>query len=345
MAAVPTLAAALSTVYLAGMLLWRLAGHEFPVGTGYGGALYLLMDVPSEPLGLALALLAAAGSVLGLAVLYAGPRRALLRLVQGYAGVLAVLALVLLGDAGVLAVLGYLPFIVINLLLGMPAAELFANLDGPALLHQVVLSAVAVLWALASVDVGRRIRNACRRCGRTSEGSGWRSAAAAGRWGLPVTIAAVVIPLLYAATRFAWVAGIPLGIDAEFHRGMVESGQQLAGLGLASMAVVGAVLTAGLVRPWGERFPRWMPGLAGRRVPVMLAVLPATAVAVSIVPAGLSMILGVTAPPNALQLTPANLAAFGPALLWPVWGVALGAATLAYYLRRRGACPDCGRQG
>jgi hypothetical protein len=27
----------------------------------------------------------------------------------------------------------------------------------------------------------------------------------------------------------------------------------------------------------------------------------------------------------------------------PLWGVALGAATLAYHLRRRGRCPYCGR--
>jgi hypothetical protein len=29
-------------------------------------------------------------------------------------------------------------------------------------------------------------------------------------------------------------------------------------------------------------------------------------------------------------------AALAPELLWPIWGVALGAATLAYYFRRRG---------
>jgi hypothetical protein len=33
----------------------------------------------------------------------------------------------------------------------------------------------------------------------------------------------------------------------------------------------------------------------------------------------------------------------GPALLWPLWGPALGAATLAYHLRRRDACRHCNR--
>ncbi len=38
-----------------------------------------------------------------------------------------------------------------------------------------------------------------------------------------------------------------------------------------------------------------------------------------------------------------NWAALRPELLWPVWGVALAAATLAYYYRRRGKCEHCGR--
>jgi hypothetical protein len=33
----------------------------------------------------------------------------------------------------------------------------------------------------------------------------------------------------------------------------------------------------------------------------------------------------------------------GPMLVWPLWGVSLGAATLAYHLRRRGPCRRCGR--
>ncbi|MGA8117386.1 MAG: hypothetical protein WCA46_27435 [Actinocatenispora sp.] len=32
-------------------------------------------------------------------------------------------------------------------------------------------------------------------------------------------------------------------------------------------------------------------------------------------------------------------------MLWTVWGVALGAATFAYHLRRRGECRWCGRGG
>ena len=41
-------------------------------------------------------------------------------------------------------------------------------------------------------------------------------------------------------------------------------------------------------------------------------------------------------------LTANNWATVGPELLWPLWGAALGAATLAYYYRRRGRCEHCG---
>jgi hypothetical protein len=37
-----------------------------------------------------------------------------------------------------------------------------------------------------------------------------------------------------------------------------------------------------------------------------------------------------------------NWAMLAPELLWPLWGFALGVATLAYY-RRRGGCGHCGR--
>jgi hypothetical protein len=35
-----------------------------------------------------------------------------------------------------------------------------------------------------------------------------------------------------------------------------------------------ALLSLGLVRPWGEVVPDWVPGLAGRRIPPLAVVLP-----------------------------------------------------------------------
>ncbi len=81
---------------------------------------------------------------------------------------------------------------------------------------------------------------------------------------------------------------------------------------------------------WGEVLPGWVPGLGGRRVPVLLAVIPGTVMSVMITVAGLSVLR------FALQggLTGAGV----PGLLWLPWGIALGLATYAYYQRRTTSC-------
>jgi hypothetical protein len=81
-----------------------------------------------------------------------------------------------------------------------------------------------------------------------------------------------------------------------------------------------------------------MLGLAGRPVPIRLAVIPASLVSVLVTSAGFGL-------SSHLSLSSETLSGFWvhlPQLLWPVWGVALGAATLGYYLRRR---PDPAHRG
>jgi hypothetical protein len=126
---------------------------------------------------------------------------------------------------------------------------------------------------------------------------------------------------------------IPLLVDDEFIDELHADGAAWAGAWLATFAVIGAILTLGLVQRWGERFPRWMLGLAGRPVPIRLAVIPASIVSVLVTSAGLGLGSHLS-----LSLSSETLSGFWvhlPQLLWPVWGVALGAATLGYYLRRR----------
>src|SRR5690606_29618561 len=108
----------------------------------------------------------------------------------------------------------------------------------------------------------------------------------------------------------------------------------VAGAALASFGIVGAVLTLGLVQRWGEVFPRWMIGVRGRRVPPMLAVIPAVLVSVLVTAASLMylrivIIDGVTAATWPLSL---------PEVFFSVWGAALFVATLAYRRRRQGSC-------
>jgi hypothetical protein len=149
---------------------------------------------------------------------------------------------------------------------------------------------------------------------------------------------------LYAITRYAWALGIPLGMSEEHLRRGQESGIYISGLFLATFGLVGALLMLGLVQRWGEVFPSWMIGLAGRRVPIALAVVPASIVSV------LLMVGGITIWSSYAQMadTAARLGedvmiVVGPAALFLVWGAALAVATLGYYYRRRGPCGMCGR--
>ncbi len=161
----------------------------------------------------------------------------------------------------------------------------------------------------------------------------------AARWGAWAVGVAVVVPVLYAVTRWAWALGIPLGITEAFLREGQAGGWWLAGAALAIIAAGGAILTLGLIQRWGEIFPRWIPGLAGKRVPPALAIIPASLVAVIVTSAGLMFVRGFLMD----GLPAGGWATTGPALLWPIWGAALAAATLAYAYRRRGRCAHCGR--
>ncbi|GIE89062.1 hypothetical protein [Actinoplanes regularis] len=104
-----------------------------------------------------------------------------------------------------------------------------------------------------------------------------------------------------------------------------------------------AYLTVGLVAPWGEMIPRWVPWLGGRRIRIAAAVLPAGIGAtvltllwtysLSMIAAGRSIEGSVNTGlhMNAWQQL-AFWTCYGPLVLW---GPLLGAVTIHYYRRRR----------
>lgn len=134
--------------------------------------------------------------------------------------------------------------------------------------------------------------------------------------------------------------GIPLGTTKELLESFERDspGIWLMGASLATVALGGTILTLGLIQPWGEIYPRWFPFIAGRRVPLSLAIIPASLVSIMVTSAGLMYIRGVI---NIGGLDHRGWALEGPELLWPIWGVALFGATIAYYYRRRGTCKYC----
>jgi hypothetical protein len=154
----------------------------------------------------------------------------------------------------------------------------------------------------------------------------WARPERAARWGRVATVVATLCALPYTLIRATWLTPWPLGLPAGADLS-AEPMTRLQGLLLGGAALAGAVLTTGLIARWGEVWPRWMPGLRGRPVPVAAAVVPATLVTLVLASAAVSMVT----------------MAVGADELWlllafplPVWAPALGAATLAYALRRRG---------
>ncbi|GAA4610560.1 hypothetical protein GCM10023195_43810 [Actinoallomurus liliacearum] len=105
-----------------------------------------------------------------------------------------------------------------------------------------------------------------------------------------------------------------------------------------------AYLAFGLVGEWGETVPRWIPGLGGRRVPVLAAVIPAGlgAVALLLFPYALVM-SGLGRMIDGSHRTGlvvhgwqsvVFVVAYGPLV---AWGPLLGLLTVHYYRRRRRA--------
>lgn len=242
------------------------------------------------------------------------------------AGGLAALVLTLLTvSVELLAIVGYLPLALVMAPFHEGMRSGLATAVDAGIVTQVVVLAGVLLWT-------RTARQQLRT--RAVPVPTWARPEAAARWGRVAVVVAVVPPLGYAFTRFSWMF-YPLGFDREVWEAEQGGSALLPGVWLGSFAVVGALLTLGLTQRWGEVFPRWVPRIGGRRVPVALAVVPAGLVSLILVPAGISMIRAVFRPEAAFDPV-ADWAAYGPTLLWPLWGLALGAATLAYALRRRG---------
>ncbi|MFC0028144.1 hypothetical protein ACFFMM_01235 [Micromonospora chaiyaphumensis] len=92
-------------------------------------------------------------------------------------------------------------------------------------------------------------------------------------WAVRVAHLIPLVVLPAGLWRIALVAGLPIGTPVGVDPGPGESAYIVA-LSLVSEGL--ALLALGLVRPWGEVFPSWLPLVGGRRVPPRLTVTVAT---------------------------------------------------------------------
>jgi hypothetical protein len=355
----PYAAVAWSLLYAALGLYWAVGGSGFPYtpesvsdamgpllgrfGPGVAWIIVVLAGFPAAALGAAMLRAAMPRVVRG---------RALRPLFISAGALLAGMLLLLMTSLSLLVLVGYIPYIVRSLLIGNEIAQRFLKAWTQwTIIHQVLCLIGGFLWLAATVCYARRSVGACLYCGRRDGAEGWQSPNQAARWGRIAVYVAMVAPVFYAFTRYAWALGFPLGMTEEYLRQGQEKGIWISGLFLATFGLVGAALMLGLVQRWGEVFPRWMIGLAGKKVPIPLAVVPAALASVLLGVGGIGIWSG-------LALMTANFAAsgaqgpgifwgvffqLGPTLLFPLWGLALAVAALGYYFRRRGPCGVCGR--
>ena len=342
----PYAAVAWSLIYAALGVYWAVSGRGFPYapelvsgvtgplagrfGPGVAWIVVMMAGIPA--------------AALGAAMLRGARSRALRPLFITAGALLAGVLLLLMTDINLLVLLGYIPYVIVGLFTGAEVGSYLEAYTQWTTVHQLLCLIGGFLWLAATVSYARRSGDACLYCGRRDGPEGWSSPDNAARWGRIAVYVAMVVPVIYAVTRYAWALGIPLGISDEVLRLGQESGTWTSGLFLATFGLVGAALMLGLVQRWGEVFPRWMIGLAGRRVPIALAVVPASIVSVLLMVGGISIWSGYAQMADAAVASGQDMGiVVGPTTLFPVWAVSLAVATLGYYYRRRGPCSVCGR--
>ncbi|MDJ0380069.1 hypothetical protein [Streptomyces sp. G-G2] len=155
------------------------------------------------------------------------------------------------------------------------------------------------------------------------------------RWATLIAHAAPLVTLPSGLWRIALVAGLPVATEP-----VRTVGETLYVLSLTVVSEALALLTLGLVRPWGEIVPRWIPALGGRRVRPLAAVVPAPLGAAALFAlcgwVGYIQVADLAA--GSITDTPAQqgllVLCYVPLL---AWAPLLTVSALAYYRRRTSA--------
>jgi hypothetical protein len=342
-----------SLVYAALGLYWVVGGHGFPFAAGLDSDTLGPIAGRVGPTGawIIVILEGLPAVVVGVAMLRGVRSKALRTLLITAGALLSGVLLLLMTGLDLLTKVGYIPAAILGMLNNEKFQAYLSNWTQWTTIHQLLCLIGGFLWLANTISYARLSGDACVYCGRTDAEEGWTTAKQAARWGRIALYVAMVAPIFYAFTRIVWALGIPLGMSEEAYRQGQEIGSWIGGLSLAAFNLVGAALMLGLVQRWGEVFPRWMIGLAGRRVPIALAVVPAALASVLLTVGGIGIWSGFPSMTSNLQAGGSKgirmiwelIIQVGPTLLFPVWGVALAIATLGYYYRRRGPCNVCGR--
>ncbi|WP_192579623.1 hypothetical protein [Micromonospora sp. AMSO31t] len=155
------------------------------------------------------------------------------------------------------------------------------------------------------------------------------------RWTRRWAYVAVALPVVgWAVPHGLWVLGVPFGIP---QRQLEDTHRDLStwtGAAITLVPPLAGLLVLGLTQRWGQQFPRWVPGLRGRPVPRLLAVIPAGVVALTLVTYGVLssavLVRQVLAGHTHWSDLREGWAVTATLLVFLCWGVALGITTAGY---------------
>ncbi|MFD9082979.1 hypothetical protein ACFYYM_34355 [Streptomyces erythrochromogenes] len=308
-------------------MLWAVAYAGFGLGCVLSGTslLYHGGDSAASGLGWAVVAVGVLGTLVSVAVVRFGLQPALRVLLWMACGLAGTTAFSLLMD-------------VITLMLGQ-------GVDSRASAANKALAAVGAVLLAATA-----------RSDRLPAGTALRAPSAAPQFVQLTAWVGTLGFVPYAAMKLVWASGGTFaGITGEEMLAVSERNGAsgifltLESWGLdptALLAVLGVFLLWGLVRPWGQVFPRWTLFLRGRRVPRWLPLAPALLGAATLAPYGVAG-LGYLAldTVGVVTMRRGDFHSSGDALLvgwvgmvaFAVYGIALTIAARSYWLRTRPA--------
>ncbi|MBM7588129.1 hypothetical protein JOC86_004704 [Bacillus pakistanensis] len=313
---------------------WALGGGGFPFGENdtRGDMMgSFLSNLSADVGGTAIAIICLVGIVVALAMVQSWGRWIPKVLILSFSMLMCVTLILVVPDVRIVQNFAYMFALHFDLIDWLVVNQVFCIIGG-------------FIWGAAAVAYHLRTREACGNCGRIDASKGTSSISMT-QWGKWFTYISIILALPYGIVRWAWAAGIPLGVSGEVWVANTSLEGKMVEFILGGLHIGGAILSLGLIQSWGETFPRWCLFLAKKRIPIWFVVAPATMASAIITVAGLKtsiqIISGIVN--GTFSITIDNWGEFGPTLFWLPWGISLGAATFAYYMRRRGQCKYCGR--
>jgi hypothetical protein len=310
-------------------LYWFLGGNGFPFGKNDSRAEMMgsfLSNLNVDVGGPVIAIAGLTGTVVAIAMKETWGSRFPRSIILFFAWIMSVTLIFIIPDSRIAQNFAYLFLLHFDLLDWRVINQVFCIVGG-------------FIWGASALAYFRHTQNTCGNCGRKDATEGPSGATA--KWGKWFTYSAVIMALPYGIVRWAWALGIPLGTHDSSMIGNVDNAIAEAILG--GLCIGGGILTLGLIQKWGVIFPRWCFFLAGKQMPIWLVMVPAMLMSAIITITGLKLSPQIILMIVNGSITSENWGEFVPFLFWLPWGVSLGIATLAYYLKRRGRCKHCGK--